>query len=335
MISSIFKNKDINIIYGLALTSSIAIIAYFLSAYIAIGSVALAIIIGIVISNIIPLHNKFELGITYSEKSILAFAIALMGINLDFTLLFDLGINAILLIILGMMITIFSTILLAKFFNINKKFALLLGIGNAVCGASAIGATKDIVKADKSEVGISVAIVNFLGTIGMFLVPFIALTLGFNDTNSGILVGDTLQAVGQAVAGGFSISDTAGQSATIVKMGRVLMLTPLIIILLWLSSKDNESTQKRDLKSILKNIPLFIIGFVIFSIISTSQILPENIVHYISIISKFTLIIAMAGIGLKISFKSIKQNGKNALLLATLIFMIQILFASLFIIFIF
>ncbi len=335
MLSLLLKGKDFNIIYGVILTISIAIIAYFLSTFITIGSVALAIILGIVISNIVPLHNKFEHGITYSEKTILAFAIALMGINLDFTILFNLGIKAVILIILGMALTIFSTLFLAKFFKINTKFALLLGIGNAVCGASAIGATKDIVKADESEVGISVAIVNFLGTIGMFLVPFIALTLGFNDTNSGILVGDTLQAVGQAVAGGFSISDIAGQSATIVKMGRVLMLTPLIVILLWIYSTNNAPEEKRSVKSILKNIPLFIIGFIVFSIISTFQILPENIVHYISILSEFTLIIAMAGIGLKISFKSIKNNGKNALILATIIAMIQIIFASLFIIFIF
>ena len=88
-------------IYGIVLTVVIAIVSYLLSSFIAIGSVAIAIILGIVLGNSIKLDSKYSKGITYSEKSILAFAIALMGINLDFSILIDLGISSILLIIFG------------------------------------------------------------------------------------------------------------------------------------------------------------------------------------------------------------------------------------------
>lgn len=317
-------------VYGLALTGVIALLSYLLSSFIPIGSVAIAIVLGMVISNTLNISTKYNLGITYAEKSILAFAIALMGINLDFTILGSLGFVTILLIVFGMIITIYSTLFVAKFFNIDKKFALLLGIGNAVCGASAIGATKGIIKAEDDEVGISIAVVNFLGTIGIFLVPFIVFILGFDDTKAGILVGNTLQAVGQAVAGGFAISDISGQSATVVKMGRVLMLTPLIIILLWIYS-DSSVNQKKSPRYILKNIPIFIIGFILLSIIATLQILPQNITELISFVGKYSLIIAMAGIGLKISFKSIKQNGQKALIIGSIIFIIQLIFSSIFI----
>ena len=315
--------------YGVGLTIVIAIVAYFLSSYIAIGSVAIAIILGIILANSIKLSSKFSKGITYSEKSILAFAIALMGINLDFSILIDLGIGAIILIILGMIVTIFSSIFIGKAFGLDKKFALMLGIGNGVCGASAIGATKAIVKAKDDEVGISIAVVNLLGTIGIFLVPAIALFLGFNEVDSGILVGNTLQAVGQVVASGFAISESAGQSATIVKMGRVLMLTPLIVILL-IVLKDNIESSTQNSKSILSNIPMFIVGFVVLSIIASLQILPQNIVNVIASISKYALIIAMAGIGLKITFSSIKANGKTALIVGSIVFAIQIIFTSIY-----
>ena len=320
--------------YGIFLSLIIAIVALLLSDFIAIGSVAIAIILGVVITNSFNLPSKFSSGITYSEKSILAIAIGLMGINLDFTVLSSLGINAILLIISGMVLTIFSTLAVAKFFQIDRKFALLLGIGNAVCGASAIGATKGIIKGKDDEVGISIAVVNFLGTIGIFLVPFVALLIGFDDIKSGILVGNTLQAVGQAVAGGFAISDISGQTATIVKMGRVLMLTPLIVILLFIYPTNNDNKKNTPL-SILKNIPLFIIGFILLSIVATLQILPENIISLISQSSKYALIVAMSAIGLKISFSSIKENGKNALVIGSIIFLIQIIFSSIFILYIF
>jgi uncharacterized integral membrane protein (TIGR00698 family) len=316
-------------LYGLILTTSIAIVSYVLSSYISIGAVAIAIIVGIIISNSFKLSQKFSAGITYSEKSILAFAIALMGINLDFSILMNLGISTIILIVVAMVVTIFSTLFIANLFGLDRKFALMLGIGNGVCGASAIGATKHIVQAKDDQVGISIAVVNLLGTIGIFVLPALALFLGFDEIKSGILVGNTLQAVGQVVAGGFAISDSAGQSATIVKMGRVLMLTPLIIILL-IVVKQNTTQNKNDGKPLLSNIPLFIVGFILLSTVASLQVLPEFVIQSISTISKYTLIIAMAGIGLKITFSSIKANGKIAFIVAGLVFVVQILFTTIY-----
>jgi len=308
---------------GIALTVVIGIVAIVLSQFISIGSVALAIILGVILANSVNLHNSFAPGITYSEKKILAFAIATMGINLNFSILMQLGTKTIILIILSMIITIFTAIFLGRLFKIDKKFALLLGIGNAVCGASAIGAVKGVIKPKEEFVGISVAVVNFLGAIGMFLIPAIVVFLGMKEIDGGILAGDTLQAVGQAVAGGFAIGDKAGESATVVKMGRVLMLTPILLILLFNYSKSDEEIKN---VHILKNIPLFIFGFIFFSILASINILPTWISEAIRHISHYALIVAMAGVGLKITFKSIKENGKTALLIGSIIFAVQIIF---------
>jgi len=308
---------------GVALTVAIGIVAIVLSNFISIGSVALAIILGVILANSINLHNSFSPGITYSEKKILAFAIATMGINLNFSILMQLGVKTITLIILSMILTIFTAIFLGKLFKIDKKFALLLGVGNAVCGASAIGAVKGVIKPKEEFVGISVAVVNFLGAIGMFLIPAIVVFLGMKEIDGGILAGNTLQAVGQAVAGGFAIGDKAGESATVVKMGRVLMLTPILLILLFNYSKSDEEIKN---VNILKNIPIFIFGFILFSILASLNILPSWFSNAIKEISHYALIVAMAGVGLKITFKSIKENGKSALLIGSIIFTIQIIF---------
>ena len=308
---------------GILLTVGISIVALILSKFISLGAVALAIVLGVVVANVVNLHNSFAPGITFSEKKILAFAIATMGINLDFSILMQLGMKTMSLIILSMTLTIFSAIFLGRLFGIDKKFALLLGVGNAVCGASAIGAVKGVIKPKEEYVGISVAVVNLLGAIGMFLIPAIVIVLGMNEIDGGILAGDTLQAVGQAVAGGFAISEKAGESATVVKMGRVLMLTPILLILLFNYAKSDEEIKN---VHILKNIPLFIVGFIFFSLIASINILPDSITTLIKHISHYALIIAMAGVGLKITFKSIKENGKIALLIGSIIFALQIIF---------
>jgi uncharacterized integral membrane protein (TIGR00698 family) len=318
--------------YGIVLSIILAFIALFLGKYVSIGSAVIAIILGVIVSNSIKLPHKYNKGIGFSEKTLLAVAIATMGITLDFSVLLDLGFETLLLIVIGIGVTIFSSLFIAKFFNIDKNLALLLGIGNGICGASAIGASKDIVKAKDTDVGISVAVVNLLGTIGIFLVPFIALSIGFDDKSAGILVGNTLQAVGQAVAGGFAISDIAGQNATIVKMGRVLSLTLVLIALLiiFLDKSENGSNSRTN---VFKNIPSFILFFLFFSFLATINILPTIIVDVIKEISHFTLIVAMAAIGLKISFSSIKENGKNALIVGSLVFVVQIIFTASFIMF--
>ncbi|MEA3315584.1 MAG: putative sulfate exporter family transporter [Campylobacterota bacterium] len=312
--------------FGLLLILAISILAILLSSFIAIGAVTIAIILGIIIGNSVKFKDKYNSGITYAEKTILSFSIALMGINLDFSILSQLGIKTIILIILGMIITILSAIIIGKFYGIDKKLSLLLGIGNGVCGSSAISATAPIIKPEKNFIGLSVAIVNLLGTIGIFLLPFIAILFNLNDIDAGILIGNTLQAVGQVTAAGFSISDEAGVSATTVKMGRVLLLTPLVLILIYIFTK-NSNNSKNEEKSNKIGIPIFILFFIFFSLISSFSLVSDDIKNIISSISSYSLILAMSAIGLKIHFNAIKTDGKDALKIASLVFLIQIVFS--------
>jgi uncharacterized integral membrane protein (TIGR00698 family) len=248
------------LIYGIVLCTGIATAAVFLSSFFPLGSVVTAIIAGILVGNFLKPGNIFDRGISFCEKHILSLAIVFMGVRLDFQILKDLGLKSILLVITAMVFTISVSLLLSKIFRFNRKIPLLLGIGSAVCGSSAIAATKQIIGADEKSVGLSVAIVNFLGTLGIFFVPLIAkIVMNFSDINSGIMIGNTLQAVGQVVAAGFSISDKTGQIATIIKMTRILMLLPLVLILFCIFSDKKAS---RDSNARKPGIPLFVTGFI-------------------------------------------------------------------------
>lgn len=308
-------------IKGLLVAVIVSVWAVYLDEFFLIGAVTLAIILGIFIGNIVKFDETYDHGLSYAEKTLLGYAIAFMGINLDFNILSSLGLKTIVIIVLGMVVTIYSAVLIGKYYKIDTKFALLLGVGNGVCGSSAISAVSPIVKADKNHIGISVAIVNLLGTFGIFLLPFVAFTLGFDEVDAGILVGNTLQAVGQVTAGGFSISDTAGISATTVKMGRVLLLTPLVLLLLYIfhAKSDNKTTKGLQ-------IPLFILFFIFFSLVGSFGLVNSDVKYMIASLSEILLIIAMSAVGLRIHFKSIKSEGKVALKIAIIVFMIQILF---------
>jgi len=314
--------------YGLILCILIAVVALFVGGYTPLGAVTIAIILGIVIGNLAKLGDGFEKGIKFSEKRVLPFAIALMGANLNYLILKELGYQSLLLVIAGIVVTLAASLFLAKMFAFDPKMALLLGIGNGICGSSAIAATEQIIGAEKKDVGISIAIVNFLGTVGMFLLPVIGTVfLKFDNLNSGLLIGNTLQAVGNVVAAGFSVSPLSGQTATIVKMARILMLTPVIFGLLYvLSSKARVDGNLKKIN--LFSIPAFIIWFILFSLIPTFSLLPKACMDIISTASHYALVVAMAGIGLKTTIASILNDGKSALLIGSLTFLVQIVFSS-------
>ncbi|MGB6329024.1 MAG: putative sulfate exporter family transporter [Halarcobacter sp.] len=311
-----------NKIYGLVLTTSISLLAMLLSKYIALGSVTLAIILGTILGNTVRIPKKFNSGISFSEKALLALAISLMGINLDFNVLRELGINTILLIIITLIATLAFAIYLTKKLKFDKDLGLILGIGSAICGSAAIAATKDILNLEKQKTAIAIAIVNILGTFGLFALPLLGYLIGFSDIEIGILLGNTLQSVGHAIAAGFGVNETVGQSATIVKMGRILLLTPVILWLIYVVVK--KKTNKSEVSSKFQ-VPIFVFGFIFFSILASTHLLPTYIIDAISYTCKVSLLLAMSAIGLKISFRAIKESGWDAFVLTSYIFIFQIL----------
>jgi uncharacterized integral membrane protein (TIGR00698 family) len=316
---------------GFILCLGIGLLAVLLAHRVPIGGVTIAILIGILVGNLWKPGPGFGRGISFCEKQLLSLAIALMGVNLNFGILEELGFHSLVLVVLGVGVTIGAAVLLGKLLGFDKKFALLLGIGNGICGSSAIAATEQIIGANEEEVGLSVAIVNGLGTLGIFLLPFLARSLWhFSDLDSGLLVGNTLQAVGQVVAAGFSINETAGQTATIIKMTRILMLFPLVFVLLFAFTTKREPENNKK-----PRIPLFIIAFILFSLVPTLDLLSNQVTAFIKSLSHYSLVVAMAGIGLKITFGSILRDGKAALLIGSLVFGVQIAFSGLLVFFVF
>lgn len=312
-------------IYGLLLSIFLGILAKGISFFIpGIGSVAIAIFLGIIVRNLFMKNQVFNKGINFTEKKLLPIAIMFLGTELNFSILIKLGLKSIIFIGFMITITISAGYFISRFFGFDKKFGLLLGTGNAVCGSSAIAATAPTLEADDESIGLSVAAVNLMGTLGIFFMPVIGSIVGFGNLQKGTLIGGTLQAVGQVVASGFSVNDTVGGIATIIKMGRVLSLGVVIIVLDLIMSKDRiEIGEKKSrLKSI--RVPYFIVGFFILSVISSINIFPLYLISFINMIGKWLLIFSMAAVGLKINFVTLINKGKKLILLELLIELVQV-----------
>ena len=318
---------------GLLASIAVAILASTITHFISFSTATVAIILGMIVGNIFytTFHTQepgFKSGVKWAEKDLLMFAIALMGINLNFTMLANLGVQTILIIVAGMVFTIFMGILLGKLFKLNPKLSLMIGIGNGVCGSSAIAATSGVAKVHSNDIGVSIALVNLMGTIGIFLAPFLAHSLGFSDIQAGIFTGNTLQAVGQAVAAGFSISDEAGHYATVVKMGRVLLLVPLVLILIYIAKRESHKSDEDIAEKTKVGVPSFILWFVFFSVVASLGWLPKELEVGIATVSHYITLIAMSAIGLMIHFGTIVKTAGTAFKVSSVLFALQLIFSA-------
>lgn len=307
---------------GIALCVLLGCLGIVLAEMTPIDAVTLSIVCGAIIGNIAPVPQNWSSGITWSEKKLLGVAIALYGLKLDFALLQELGGKSMIMVGVAITITLLVSKPIGTLFKLERRLGLAIGIGTAICGSAAIAATKDIIDADETQAGLGVAVINFIGTLGIFLLPLLGIeVLHLSTVDNGFMLGNTLQAVGQVVAAGFSVDEATGQIATIVKMGRVLMLTPLIFILLRVFKNGSSNTED---KSKTVPVPKFVLGFIGCSLLATFQVLPTALNEQLAYAGKIFLIISMGAIGLKISFSKIREFGLSAMGMALVLFLVQL-----------
>lgn len=312
-----------DIISGLIVCIIIGILAKLMSGvFPLIGGTSLAIIIGIIAGNTFAKDKKYLPGVKFSEKTILSGAIMLLGATLHLSAITSLGLKGVIFILLEISFVIGINLVIGKLLGFSKNFSLLMGAGNAVCGSSAIAATAPVLGAKEDEIGIPIAVINLIGTIFMFILPFVAFNiLGYTPMESGGLIGGGLQSVGQVVAGSNFLGEEAAKFSILFKMIRISMLGGVVLVFSLISNKNssNINTRKNKLP-----VPPFIIGFFLLSILVTLGYINDQVKDTLGFLSKNLLLVAMAGIGMRVKFKELLSEGPKALLFGVIAMFFQI-----------
>jgi uncharacterized integral membrane protein (TIGR00698 family) len=288
-----------------------------------LSPLVIGIVMGIFYAN--TLHNKtpkeWQGGITFSAKKILRFAIVLYGFRITFQQIAEVGMDGFLV----SLIMLTSTLILGtwagtKLFGMERDTSILTASGAAVCGAAAVLATEPVVKAQEYKTAIAVSMVVLFGTISMFLYPVLYTTLienadGFLHMSArefGIYVGGTIHEVAQVVAVPASVPGAPQEmadAAVIVKMTRVIMIAPMLIVLgfylSWVSKKDGTNTSEKT-KLV---IPWFAVYFIMVAGFNSFHLLPLGLVDTINEIDTFLLTMAMTALGMGTVFSKFKGLG--------------------------
>lgn len=224
-----------------------------------IPAMVIALIIGIALN---PLARRplFQSGIVFCLKTILRWAVALLGLRIALGEVAALGWSTAILVIASMAATLGAGFLLARVFALERAYGALAGAGTAVCGASATLATSIVLpeyKGKETDVAFVVVAVNALSTLAMVLYPLICVGLGFDPQTTGVMLGATIHDVAQVVGAGYAVSETAGNTAVIVKLFRVFLMLPLVLVIGWLFARRAVTTAAARIP-----IPVFALVFV-------------------------------------------------------------------------
>ena len=306
-----------------------------------LSAVLLALLLGMLLRNVIPATAQLKPGVDAVVKKWLPVGIVLLGARLDFYDLIRVAVQ----VMIGAAVLIAVIIVLSRWmsrwFDIDEKMGLLIGVGTAICGSSAIVAVAPVIKAKEEEMAYSIGVINLLGVVAMLLFPVLGSLLVLDADVYGIWCGLGIHATPQVIAAGFAHSEdgqTAGEMATIVKLVRISLLGPAVFVLgAWFAYRQRRETVYVDEPvRYSKLVPGFVVLFLAMALLRTLGFLPEVTLHLsdqfvfgagdrlidvaglLSQIGKWIITCAMAGVGLSTVFASMKAGGMQPLILGVL-----------------
>lgn len=289
-----------------------------------LSPLVIGIVLGIFYANTLRnrLPKAWAPGIVFSAKKILRFAIVFYGFRITFDQILSVGMEGFLVSIIMLTTTMLIGIWAGlKLFKLDRDTSILTSSGASVCGAAAVLATEPVLNAQPHKSAIAVSMVVLFGTIAMFLYPalYTAGVLDMTPHEFGIYVGGTIHEVAQVVAVGGAFGPEAADTAVIVKMTRVMLIAPMLIVLgiiLSLMAKS-ESQEGAKIKLV---IPWFAVYFIGVSGFNTLGFVPSNYVDIINQIDTFLLTMAMTALGMETVFSKFKGLGLAPVYTATIMF---------------
>jgi uncharacterized integral membrane protein (TIGR00698 family) len=272
-----------------------------------VPAAVLALVIGVFLHSVAR-KPLFQSGLNFSAKKILQIAIALLGLRIVLDDIIGLGLQTLLIVTMAMVLTIFCGIALARLLGRSEAYGALAGGATAICGASAALAISTVIpERDRSDADTAFVVLmcNLLATIAMIAYPPLAVWLGLDGQATGIFLGGSIHDVAQVVGAGISVSATVAGIATIVKIYRVFLLLPVVVLIGVYLRNHNETSQSK----VSVPVPYFAFAFLLLAGLNSFGLISDDIRLWLLEISRWGLLLAIAALGLKTSLAALAALG--------------------------
>ncbi|WP_131113318.1 YeiH family protein [Lichenihabitans psoromatis] len=276
-------------------------------------SLVLAILIGTVVRTLWTPPERWLPGIAFSAKTLLEIAVMLLGASLSIGTIVAAGPGLLFGIAGVVVMAIGISYMIGRVLGLPCRMAILVACGNSICGNSAIAATAPVIGAESDDIAASIGFTAVLGVLVVIGLPLLVPVLGMSKLQYGVLAGLTVYAVPQVIAATAPIGALSVQIGTLVKLVRVLMLGPVMLVLSLgaghLSRHAGAAGVAPPRLSIAKLVPWFIIGFLALVAARSSGLVPGAALAPMSTLANWLTIVSMAALGLGVDVRVVARAG--------------------------
>jgi uncharacterized integral membrane protein (TIGR00698 family) len=248
-------------------------------------------------------------GVDFASKTLLEFAIVLLGASMSIGLVMAQGPGLVAGIAAAVTITIVVTYASGRAMGLTPRLSMLVACGNSICGNSAIAAVAPVIRAEAAEVASSLAFTAVLGVAIVLVLPLLGPSAGLSPPQYGVVAGLTVYAVPQVLAATFHTGLLSTQMGTFVKLMRVLMLGPVVMFLSFVMRREDLLPDKRNrfLTSLSRYVPWFMIGFALFATARSFGWIPVAALNPIVEATGILTVVAMAALGLSVDLRALRH----------------------------
>jgi uncharacterized integral membrane protein (TIGR00698 family) len=236
--------------------------------------------------------------------------VALLGAQVSVVSLKEIGLKGVITVVIVVTFTIFGILGLSKLFKMSGELGLLIGVGFGVCGATAVAAIKPQTRATEEETSYAIGLISLCGTLSIFVLPLIGHALNLDTREFGAWAGAAVHDVGQVVATASVWGDDADKYAIVVKLSRVCLLAPIVLILSirhrrWLTLQGKQQVQSVKVPL----IPYFVLGFIVVATLNNIIDINDRVHGDIVLVSKLMLGAGLVALGSGVRWKAIRAIG--------------------------
>ena len=319
------SEKRSSMLHGVLLITLFSCAAFYIGETDLVTSLSLSpmivgIILGMLYANSLRnnLPETWVPGIQFCSKRILRIGIILYGFRLTFQDVTAVGIPSIIVDAIIVVGTISIGVLIGRMLKMDRGITLLTSVGSAICGAAAVLGAESALRAKAYKTAVAVSTVVIFGTLSMFVYPVLYRNGVFDLTpeQMGIYAGSTIHEVAHVVGAGNAMGESVGSVAIIVKMIRVMMLVPVLLVISYTVARK---ASKSDAPGKI-NTPWFAILFLVVIVVNSFIPLSDSVRNGINTFDTFLLTMAMTALGAETSFDKFKKAGSKPFVLALILF---------------
>jgi uncharacterized integral membrane protein (TIGR00698 family) len=293
--------------------ASAAFVAHRVPGLSALSPLILSIVLGATLHNVVGTPAWAKAGVTFSLRRVLRLGVILLGLQLTFEQVMEVGAGALAIIAATLIATFLFTTWLGRRMGVERRLTQLIAAGTSICGASAVIATNTVTEGSDEDVAYAIACVTIFGSLAMLSYPLLPGLLQLDPHGFGLWTGASIHEIAQVVAAAFQDGTAAGQFGTIAKLSRVTLLAPVVLTLGVLAVRRGGAAQGTKAKR--PPVPWFVLGFIALIAVNSVIEIPAEAKGWTAATTTFLLSMSLAAMGLETDIAKLRAKGARPLML--------------------